>query len=186
MSERRRGGGYGGGRSSIDGSPLLPRGSSSSSSGGGAPVVGGSGAAGGDTAAGAEAAAQWEQRHMPTWWLFFIGTFWFPQFVGFTLVPNILLPVQVARIVGPNGEGAALGLVNMLIQLSGFTQPLIGAWSDRTQSRWGRRRPFILLGQVGVVVSLYMMMIAEDMFMLSLGNFLFSVRKTAALSQVLN
>ena len=33
---------------------------------------------------------------MPMWWLFFIGTFWFPQFVGFTLVPNILLPVQVA------------------------------------------------------------------------------------------
>ena len=89
-------------------------------------------------------------------------------------VPNILLPVQVAALVGPNGEGAALGLVNMLIQLSGFTQPFIGAWSDRSQSRWGRRRPFILFGQIGVLVSLYMMMVAEDMAMLSLGNFLFS------------
>lgn len=111
---------------------------------------------------------------MPTWWLFFIGTFWFPQFVGFVLVPNILLPVQVAALVGPNGEGSALGLVNMLIQLSGFTQPFIGAWSDRSTSSWGRRRPFILWGQIGVLVSLYMMMVAEDMFMLSLGNFLFS------------
>ena len=66
-----------------------------------------------------DAAAGGEQRLMPTWWLFFIGTFWFPQFVGFVLVPNILLPVQVAALVGPNGEGSALGLVNMLIQLSG-------------------------------------------------------------------
>ena len=57
----------------------------------------------------------------------------------------------------------------MLIQLSGFMQPFIGAWSDRTS-----RRPFILWGQVGVVISLYMMMIAEDMFWLSVGNFLFS------------
>lgn len=121
-----------------------------------------------------DGAAGGEQRLMPTWWLFFIGTFWFPQFVGFVLVPNILLPVQVAGLVGSNGEGSALGLVNMLIQLSGFTQPFIGAWSDGSQSRWGRRRPFILWGQIGVLISLYMMMVAKDMYMLSLGNFLFS------------
>jgi hypothetical protein len=88
---------------------------------------------------------EWKQRQLPSSWLLFQQAFWFPQFVGFTLVPNILLPVQVARLVGPGGEGSALGLVNMLIQLSGFTQPFIGAWSDRTA-----RRPFILWGQVGV------------------------------------
>ena len=54
-----------------------------------------------------------------------------------------LPPGQVIGLVGPNGEGAALGVVNMLIQLSGFTQPFIGAWSDRCGSSWGKRRPFI-------------------------------------------
>lgn len=38
-----------------------------------------------------------EQRRMPTWWLFFIGTFWFPQFVGFVLVPA---PQHTQHIVG--------------------------------------------------------------------------------------
>lgn len=52
----------------ADGSPLLPLGEQR----------------GGAAAAGAPPR---EQRRMPTWWLFFIGTFWFPQFVGFVLVP---------------------------------------------------------------------------------------------------
>ena len=107
------------------------------------PHAGSGGGGSGVGAAEAEGGGGGGQPRMPTWWLFFIGTFWFPQFLGFVLVPNILLPVQVARLVGPNGEGAALGVVNMLIQLSGFTQPFIGAWSDRCGSSWGKRRPFI-------------------------------------------
>ena len=111
---------------------------------------------------------------LPVAWLFFQQSFWFPQIVGFTLVANILLPAQVAQLAGPDGEGSGLGFINMLIQLSGFTMPIIGAWSDRHEGSWGRRRPFILWGQLGVLLSLWIMMAAEDMFMLSLGNFLYS------------
>ena len=108
MDAARRRGAATGTSSTIDGAPLLP------------PAADGDG---GST----RSSSEWEQRQIPTSWLLFQQTFWFPQFVGFTLVPNILLPVQVARLVGPDGEGSALGLVNMLIQLSGFMQPFIGA-----------------------------------------------------------
>lgn len=35
-----------------------------------------------------------------------------------------------------------------------FAQPFFGAWSDQSSSRWGRRRPFILLGDVLTIISL--------------------------------
>ncbi|KAJ5070194.1 hypothetical protein M0811_11223 [Anaeramoeba ignava] len=38
--------------------------------------------------------------------------------------------------------------------ISGFlVQPLVGIWSDRSTSRWGRRRPFLLGGAIFVVLS---------------------------------
>jgi hypothetical protein len=30
-----------------------------------------------------------------------------------------------------------------------FADPLVGAWSDRTRSRWGARKPFLFWGSIG-------------------------------------
>lgn len=38
-----------------------------------------------------------------------------------------------------------------------FTDPVMGVISDRTNTRWGRRRPFLLLGGVVCAASFYMM-----------------------------
>ena len=42
---------------------------------------------------------------------------------------------------------ALIGLIMGLDNIIGvFVQPLMGFWSDRTRSRWGRRTPFIVVG----------------------------------------
>ena len=53
--------------------------------------------------------------------------------------------------------GAPLGALGTAILLTrvfdGVTDPVIGALSDRTRSRWGRRRPFIALGALPLALS---------------------------------
>lgn len=56
---------------------------------------------------------------------------------------------------------AALGVVAALQQASdALTDPIVGAWSDRTRTRWGRRRPFIFIGAIltGLTFALVWMM----------------------------
>ena len=63
------------------------------------------------------------------------------------------LPMAVylpAIYADPDGFGLALGMVGIILTLSRFTDvitdPIIGFLSDRLKSRWGRRKPFVLVG----------------------------------------
>ena len=59
------------------------------------------------------------------------------------------------------GFGLSLGFVGLVLALSrvfdGLTDPIIGFMSDRMNTRWGRRRPFILIG-----MPIFMLGIALD------------------------
>jgi GPH family glycoside/pentoside/hexuronide:cation symporter len=43
-----------------------------------------------------------------------------------------------------------------------FTDPLIGYWSDRTQTRWGSRRPWIVAGAPLMMASFYLLFIPVE------------------------
>ena len=50
------------------------------------------------------------------------------------------------------------GLVTGLVVLTDMiTDPIIGTWSDRTPTRFGRRRPFMIIGMVLMFVCTYLM-----------------------------
>lgn len=71
------------------------------------------------------------------------------MFSAYAGLAAVLLPAQVAA-VDPDSKEASLALIlstSAFITL--FVQPIIGAISDRTRSRWGRRSPWMALGAVG-------------------------------------
>ena len=62
---------------------------------------------------------------------------------------SIILPLRIADFVPVGRQATYLGLLTVTgLILAIITQPIAGALSDRSGSRWGRRRPFILIGAI--------------------------------------
>ena len=63
------------------------------------------------------------------------------------LILSTYLPAVYADA---DGFGLALGAMGLIVMLSrvfdGVTDPIVGYWSDRITTRWGRRKPFIVIG----------------------------------------
>ena len=63
----------------------------------------------------------------------------------FSTVPSVLLLYYMTDILGIPAQLAALGIFIPKIW-DMFTDPLVGYISDKTVSRWGRRRPYLFVG----------------------------------------
>jgi MFS family permease len=111
-------------------------------------------------------------------WIALFATAWFGIWMAQLTPIQLLLPTQVEQVIGghwtlskalnvtaanlPNPNAAHwIGAVLAFGVISGIagacaliTYPLVGALSDRTTSRFGRRRPWILVGVVVFALSL--------------------------------
>lgn len=68
-----------------------------------------------------------------------------------TMTP-LIVPLLVQQFVGAGRQGAYYGNIRLWSLMTALlVQSLMGMLSDRSASRWGRRRPFILIGTLGVV-----------------------------------
>ena len=83
----------------------------------------------------------------------------------FSTIPGLLLLFYLTDTLGV-GAGLA-GLAVLLPKLWDIaTDPVVGAWSDRSRSRWGRRRPFLLAGALTLppcFIGLFMAPVGEPM-----------------------
>ncbi len=75
---------------------------------------------------------------------------------------SVYFPALMTTVLGVSPVVA--GTLMMLSKLyDAFADVAIGTASDATQSRWGRRRPYLLLGAVGSFLSLVMIFLAPPL-----------------------
>lgn len=90
---------------------------------------------------------------------FFVSCFWLAYNVHWGALLAIVLPSQIAAIVGDANKEFYNGLIPPLGALvSLLITPVAGALSDRSRSRFGRRRPFMAVGTL--VNILFLLLIA--------------------------
>jgi Na+/melibiose symporter-like transporter len=90
-----------------------------------------------------------DSRHLSTTQQFFLSCFWFAYNVQWGALLGIVLPSQIASVVGEQRKELFNGLIPAIGALIALVlTPMAGALSDRTRSRFGRRRPFMLAGTI--------------------------------------
>jgi len=96
-------------------------------------------------------------------------------FLSFTPLLSILAPLKAAEI-DPLQKAAILAQVSFWgAVVAGVANIAVGVLSDRTQSRFGRRRPWLVIGLAGTVASYFAIMRADTAAELLAGALLFQL-----------
>ncbi|MCL5961888.1 MAG: MFS transporter [Chloroflexi bacterium] len=87
-----------------------------------------------------------------------ISIFWFALSMHWNVLSPVVIPEIILRYVPEELKGTYLGIMMAVGGLVAMlVQPLIGAISDGTVTRWGRRRPYIVVGvflDIPILISL--------------------------------
>jgi MFS family permease len=84
-----------------------------------------------------------------------LSVYWIAIGYLWTSLGGLIMPDLVKHLVGNEHKGLALAAVEGVGSLMAVVwQPVAGAISDRTRTRFGRRHPFIVVGTLGDVLFL--------------------------------
>ncbi len=91
--------------------------------------------------------------------------------LGLASILSILDPfiyTEKVRLLAPptlkNTTLSFITITTLLVAL--VVQPLVGRWSDRARSRWGKRAPFLIGGVIGLSLALGLVVAASDLWLL--------------------
>ena len=133
------------------------------------------------------------------WGLVSISLYWLALNFHWTAFLIIILPSQIEALLAHsylqshifnqgalndfvnNNKAVTLALVSspgLLVAL--VSNPLFGLLSDRTPGRWGRRRPYILVGTLVNIVGLFLMLVSPNIIALTLALCLVQLANNAA------
>ena len=72
---------------------------------------------------------------------------------------TLALPIFLRRLSAARGSGNRV-LVARIVDV--FTDPLMGFISDRVPTRWGRRKPWVVLSVPVMMTAIYMLFMPPD------------------------
>lgn len=82
-----------------------------------------------------------------------INIHWFSMTTRSNVLTPLVIPLLVQQFVGEETKGTYLGIIRLWALMAALLiQAITGILSDRTTWRMGRRRPFILIGSVIVII----------------------------------
>ncbi len=101
-------------------------------------------------------------RELPMAQLLTLSIYWLGINAMWTGLHVIVLPKRMEAIFGASSAGLGLGLITTAgVVTAAIVQPTVGAISDYAVTRWGRRKPFIVIGGLLDVVFLYAVAAAD-------------------------
>lgn len=84
---------------------------------------------------------------LPVAQLLQLSVYWFGINAIWGALDGVILQSRVPDLVGQQAAGLGLAVAKVLaVAMAIVVQPTIGSISDYTMSRWGRRKPYILIG----------------------------------------
>jgi len=94
---------------------------------------------------------------------------------------SIILPLRLLDFVDESTKNTYLGFLTFVgLVLAMLVQPIAGTVSDQSNFRWGRRRPFILLGTIATIMLLPGISLAESSIVLFFFYCLLQISTNAA------
>jgi MFS family permease len=92
-----------------------------------------------------------------------LSAFWFGSNFLWIPLTTVLIQAQIDSVVPKGQQNTAIGVTLGLGGILAMTvPPLVGAWSDRLNTPYGRRRPIMVLGSLLTIPGLVVLMIATN------------------------
>src|SRR6266849_5320485 len=92
-----------------------------------------------------------------------LSAFWFGSDFLWIPLTTVLIQAQVDEVVPKDVRNTAIGVALGLGGVLAMTvPPLVGAWSDRLNTRFGRRRPIMVAGTLLTIPGLLILMAANN------------------------
>ncbi len=117
--------------------------------------------------------AQHQKRNIP--FLIVVGLFGTGLSFTISMLDPFIYNEKVRLLASPGLKNTTLGFITIMALVAALiVQPLVGQWSDRTRSRWGKRAPYLSGGVVGVSFSLALVVAADNLWALVIAAVLVS------------
>jgi MFS family permease len=99
---------------------------------------------------------------------------------------TISMAIKVTQVVGPDRAPGTQGIILGIGAIAALLgNPFFGRLSDRTTGRWGRRRPWMVGGAIGLAACLYVIAIANNVLILIIAWFVAQLAANACFAAYL-